>query len=231
MKRDARYAVRDTRYAKVIVALDVDTFERARYFVDRLSPAVQIFKVGSQLFTAAGPRVIEYIRNKGAEVFLDLKFHDIPNTVAGAVRQAVRLETRLLTVHISGGKEMIAAAARAAQSEAKFLRRRRPLLIGVTVLTSQEAGPAEVLKLAKAGLAAGLDGIVCSAREVRLLRKTIRKKFIIVTPGIRPKTASADDQKRTATAEDALNAGSDYLVVGRPVLEAADPLQALAGIL
>lgn len=216
---------------KLIVALDVDTIVQARKLVNELYPPVGIFKVGSQLFTAAGPRVIEYIRNKGAEVFLDLKFHDIPNTVARAVRQAVRLEIKMLTVHISGGKEMLSAAVQAAKAEAKFLRRRRPLLIGVTVLTSREAGPADVLKLAKAGLAAGLDGVVCSAREVRLLRKTIKKKFIIVTPGIRPKTAPGDDQKRTATAKEALTAGSDFLVVGRPILEAGDPRKAVENIL
>ncbi|MFA5361690.1 MAG: orotidine-5'-phosphate decarboxylase [Candidatus Omnitrophota bacterium] len=216
---------------KLIVALDVDTIVQARKLVNELYPPVGIFKVGSQLFTAAGPRVIEYIRNKGAEVFLELKFHDIPNTVARAVRQAVRLEIKMLTVHISGGKEMLSAAVQAAKAEAKFLRRRRPLLIGVTVLTSREAGPADVLKLAKAGLAAGLDGVVCSAREVRLLRKTIKKKFIIVTPGIRPKTAPGDDQKRTATAKEALTAGSDFLVVGRPILEAGDPRKAVENIL
>jgi orotidine-5'-phosphate decarboxylase len=231
MTRNTINVKRKTQNTKLIIALDVDTFERARSFVDKLCFSVGIFKVGSQLFTAAGPRAIEYIRNKGAEVFLDLKFHDIPNTVASAVRQAVRLEVKMLTVHISGGKEMIAAAVQAAKGEAKFLRRRRPLLIGVTVLTSQEASPAEVLKLAKAGLAAGLDGVVCSVREARLLRKTIKKKFIMVTPGIRPKTASPDDQRRTATAEEALTAGSDFLVVGRPILEAGDPLKAVENIL
>ncbi|MDD2702481.1 MAG: orotidine-5'-phosphate decarboxylase [Candidatus Omnitrophica bacterium] len=228
MTRDTLYAINNTN---LIVALDVDTFDRARYFVDKLYPSVGIFKVGFQLFTAAGPRVIEYIRNKGAEVFLDLKFYDIPNTVACAVRQSVRLDIRMITVHISGGKEMVSAAAQAARTEAKLLRRRRPLLIGVTVLTSRETSPADVLKLAREGMASGLDGVVCSAREVRLLRKTIKKKFIIVTPGIRPKTSPHDDQKRTATAEEALNAGSDYLVVGRPILEAGDPLKAVENIL
>jgi orotidine-5'-phosphate decarboxylase len=211
----------------LIVALDVDSFARAKSFVDKLYRHVKIFKVGSQLFTAAGPAIIDYIHNKGAEVFLDLKFHDIPNTVAGAVRQAVRMEIKMFTLHIAGGKEMISAAVKAAEDEARFQRVKRPLVVGVTILTSRQTNSSDVLKLTRIGLSAGLDGVVCSAREVRLLRKAIKKKFVIVTPGIRPKNAAKDDQKRTATAAEAIISGSNFLVVGRPILEAKDPLKAL----
>ena len=210
---------------KIILALDVDNFKRAKYFVDKLYPRIKTFKVGLQLFTACGPGIIEYIRKKGGSVFLDLKLHDIPNTVASAVRQAAALKVKLLTLHIAGEEAMLKAAVSAAR-EAPC----RPLLIGVTVLTSQKTNPARVLKLARLGLACGLDGVVCSAKEVRLLRRAIKKKFIIVTPGIRPKSALADDQKRTMSAPEAIKAGSNFLVIGRPILKAKDPLQALTEI-
>ena len=213
---------------KLILALDVDTFSKAKYFVNLLYPKIRIFKVGSQLFTGCGPKIIEFIHKKGAQVFLDLKFYDIPNTVANAVRQAARLEVKMLTLHISGGEQMLKEAVKAAKSEALRLKVKRPLLVGVTVLTSQLAEPREILKLAKLGLDCGLDGVVCSAQEIKLLRKNIPRKFIIVTPGIRPKSAPADDQKRTATAVEAIKAGSDFLVVGRPILEAKDPLAVAA---
>jgi len=210
---------------KIILALDVDNFKRAKYFVDKLYPRIKTFKVGLQLFTACGPGIIEYIRKKGGSVFLDLKLHDIPNTVASAVRQAAALKVKLLTLHIAGEEAMLKAAVSAAR-EAPC----RPLLIGVTVLTSQKTNPARVLKLARLGLACGLDGVVCSAKEARLLRSRIKKKFIIVTPGIRPKSALADDQKRTMSAPEAIKAGSNFLVIGRPILKAKDPLQALTEI-
>lgn len=212
---------------KLILALDVDTSSKAKYFVNLLYPHIKVFKVGSQLFTVCGPKIIEFIHKKGAEIFLDLKFHDIPHTVAHAVRQAVRLKVKMLTLHISGGKEMLSAAVEAARQEAKRLKVKRPLLVGVTVLTSQKAAREEILRLAKLGLSCGVDGVVCSAQEVRYLRKNIQDKFIIVTPGIRPKESGMDDQKRTATAGEALRAGSNFLVVGRPILEAKNPLQAL----
>jgi orotidine-5'-phosphate decarboxylase len=216
---------------RVILAVDVDNFKRAKYFVNKLCPKIKIFKVGSQLFTACGPKIIEFIRKKNAQVFLDLKFHDIPNTVANAVRSAARLKVKMLTLHISGGPEMLKAAAEAAKQAAKQLRINRPLLIGVTVLTSQKTNPAKVLQLAKLGLDCGLDGVVCSVKEAALLRKNIRKKFVIVTPGIRPKISGKHDQKRTASALDAIKAGSDFLVIGRPILEERDPLIALEKIL
>ena len=215
-----------SRITKLILALDVDSLENARHFVNLLSPKIKIFKVGSQLFTGYGPKIIDFIHKKGGEVFLDLKFHDIPNTVANAVSQACRLKVKMLTLHISGGAEMLRAAVQAA----KGIKHNRPFLIGVTVLTSQEAGRDEVLRLAMLGLACGLDGVVCSAQEVEFLREKLGKDFVIVTPGIRPKEKSADDQKRVATAQEAIAAGSSFLVVGRPILEAQDPLKALKEI-
>jgi len=210
---------------KIILALDVDSFRRARYFVDKLYPRVKIFKVGLQLFTACGPRIIEYIRRKGGSVFLDLKLFDIPNTVASAVVQAAALKVKMLTLHIAGGEEMLRAAVGAAKAGAG-----KPLLIGVTVLTSQKATPAKVLKFSRLGLACGLDGVVCSAKEARLLRRAIKKKYLIIAPGIRLKSSAADDQKRTMTAQEAAAAGSDFLVVGRPILKAKDPIGALKEI-
>lgn len=212
---------------KLILALDVDSLDKAKVFINKLYPQVRIFKVGLQLFTACGPGVIEFINNKGAEVFLDLKLFDIPNTVANAVRQAVRLKVKMLTLHISGQEEMLKAAVRAAKEESAKVKVKRPLLIGVTVLTSQKAGSGEVLKLAKQGISCGLDGVVCSAQEASLLKSRIKEKFLVVTPGIRPKGASVHDQKRTMSASEALKAGSDFLVVGRPILEAANPLKAV----
>lgn len=210
----------------IILALDVDNQKEAEYFVNKLYPKIKMFKVGSQLFTSAGPEIIKFINKKGAGVFLDLKFFDIPNTVRSAVRAAVRHKVAMLTLHILGDEEMLKAAVKAAKDEAASINVRRPLLIGVTVLTSKEANFNEVLTLAKIGLESGLDGVVCSVREAALLRKQIRKKFVIVTPGIRPDNASADDQKRTATVEQAVAAGASYLVIGRPILKAADPVAA-----
>jgi orotidine-5'-phosphate decarboxylase len=212
---------------KIILALDVDTLDEARNFVNKLYPEIKIFKVGPRLFTACGPKVIELIRKKQAEVFLDLKFLDIPNTVAHAVRAAVRLKVKMLTLHISGGQEMIKAAVGAARDEARASGIKRPLLLGVTVLTSQKSSSSKVLKLARLGLTWGLDGIVCSVQEAACLRKKIKSKFLLVTPGIRPKNATGDDQKRTATAQEALACGSDFLVIGRPILKAQDPLKAV----
>jgi len=215
---------------RLILALDVDNLEKARHFVNLLYSQIKIFKVGSQLFTGCGPKIVDFIHKKGAEVFLDLKFHDIPNTAANAVRQAARLKVKMLTLHISGGQEMLKAAVNAAKDESLGIKQKRPLLIGVTALTSQETKTREVLRLAKLGLGCGLDGVVCSAREVSFLRGKLGKDFVIVTPGIRPKQTGSDDQRRIATAQEAIAAGSDYLVVGRPILEAKEPLKALREI-
>lgn len=209
---------------EIILALDVDTISSAKNFVDKLYPKIKIFKVGSHLFTAYGPKIIRLLHKKGAEVFLDLKYFDIPNTVAKAVAAAARLKVKMLTLHISGGKEMIEAAVASAKAQAKTLGIPRPLLIGVTVLTSSKAKPKDILDLAKQGISSGLDGVVCSAQEAANLRRTIKKNFIIVTPGIRDNDSIKDDQKRTATVAQAVKAGSNFLVIGRPILKAADPL-------
>ncbi|MDP2831502.1 MAG: orotidine-5'-phosphate decarboxylase [Candidatus Omnitrophota bacterium] len=209
---------------EIILALDVDTLQEAEGFVDKLYPQIKIFKVGSRLFTAYGPKIVELLHKKCAEVFLDLKYFDIPNTVAGAVAAAVRLKVKMLTLHILGGQEMLKAAVESATRQAKILKNPRPLLIGVTVLTSQKTKPEEVLALAKQGLACGLDGVVCSAKEALVLRRKIKNNFIIVTPGIRPDNLGKDDQQRTATVSQAIKAGSDFLVIGRPILKAADPI-------
>lgn len=215
---------------EVILALDVDSRDKAEDLIDKLYPEIRIFKVGAQLFTTAGPEIINFINNKGAKAFLDLKFFDIPNTVANAVRAAVRLGITIMTLHILGDEEMLKAAVEAAKSEAKRLKAKRPLLVGVTVLTSREANFNEVLTLTRIGLDCGLDGVVCSAREAALLKKEIKKEFVIVTPGIRPKGANADDQKRVVTAAEAIQAGSNFLVVGRPILDADDPVKAASEI-
>ncbi|MFA5199609.1 MAG: orotidine-5'-phosphate decarboxylase [Candidatus Omnitrophota bacterium] len=216
--------------SQIILALDVDTLEQAKYFVDKLYPKIKIFKVGSQLFTAYGPRIIEMLHKRGAEVFLDLKYFDIPNTVAKAIAQAARLKVKMLTLHILGGKEMIEASVKEAANQKKVLKT-RPLLIGVTVLTSQASGTKDVLGLARLGLASGLDGIVCSAHEAKLLRSKIKNKFLIVTPGIRAGDSSRDDQKRIATVLEAQSSGSDYLVIGRPILKADNPVLKVEEIL
>jgi orotidine-5'-phosphate decarboxylase len=212
---------------QIILALDVESFKKAKYWVCRLYPEIKIFKVGAQLFVASGPQIINFIRKIGGEVFLDLKFFDIPHTVAKAVAQAVRLKVKMLTLHIAGGREMLSRAVKAARQESQCLGLPRPRLLGITVLTSKEAKAQEVLKLTKDALDCGLDGVVCSAQEARLLRSKIRKKFLIVTPGIRPASAARDDQKRTATSQEAIRAGSNFLVVGRPILKATDPLRVL----
>jgi len=216
---------------KIILALDVDSFQKAKYFVNRLYPKIKIFKVGAQLFTAVGPEIIDFINRKGAEVFLDLKYFDIPYTVANAVRHAVRHKVKMLTLHILGDEEMLKAAIKAAKEESRRLKLKRPLLIGVTVLTSKETKSSDVLTLAKIGIDCGLDGVVCSVREALLLRKEIKKKFLMVTPGIRPGKVTSDDQKRTATVSQAIRAGSNFLVIGRPILTAKDPLKAAQEIM
>ncbi|MDD5567942.1 MAG: orotidine-5'-phosphate decarboxylase [Candidatus Omnitrophica bacterium] len=216
--------------SEIILALDVDSFAKAKYFVYKLHPQIKTFKVGMQLYTAVGPKVIKMIHQKGGEVFLDLKFFDIPNTVAKAVREAVRHNVKMLTLHISGGQEMLKAAVSAAKDEAKRSKTKKPLLIGVTVLTSQKTLSSQVFKLAKIGVDSGLDGVVCSAQEARGLRKIIKRKFVIVTPGIRPEGIDRNDQKRIATVSEAIKAGSNFLVIGRPILESDNPLQTVESL-
>ena len=220
--------------AQLIVALDVPSWSRARKLVDRLAPEVRYFKVGSQLFTLCGPRIIRYIRVKGGRVFLDLKLHDIPNTVANAVRAAAELGVALLTVHAQGGREMLQAAVEAAKAARRRgeQRRRPPDIVAVTVLTSQASPQTqkEVLRLARLARQAGCAGVVASMHECARLRKIWGRRFVIITPGIRPAGAKAGDQRRVATPSQAVRAGSSYLVVGRPIVEAPDPVKAVLSI-
>jgi orotidine-5'-phosphate decarboxylase len=227
---------------RLFVALDVERLEDAEALLDRLAGVVSGCKIGSQLFTAAGPAAIERALKRGFRVFLDLKYHDIPNTVAGAAREATRLGVFMLNVHASGGLAMMRAAAEAAARAAREFAVPRPLVLGVTVLTSldrraleTEVGvpgtvEAHVLRLAERGRAAGLDGCVASAQEIRALRLGLGRPWVIVTPGIRP-AAREDDQARTATPGAAVRAGADYLVVGRPITAVADPVAAARAIL
>jgi orotidine-5'-phosphate decarboxylase len=229
----------------MILALDLETFEEARQLIDDLAGSVEIFKIGSQMFTAYGPFITRYLQSKGKKVFLDLKFHDIPNTVASAVKSAVGLSLSpnndpgfaplfMLTVHTSGGKEMLEAAIQAAQSQAKVLGVPRPLIVGVTVLTStvKDANLENlVLERARLAKAAGLDGVVASVEEAALIRRELGPDFLIVTPGIRPADASVNDQKRVATPAAAIKQGSNFLVVGRPIIQAPSPRQAALQIL
>jgi len=222
----------------VIVALDYDTAEAALAMAERLDPAKCRVKVGKELFTIAGPELVRALVKSGFDVFLDLKFHDIPNTVASAVKAAAQLGVWMVNVHASGGTRMMRAAAEAIAP----LGDKKPLLIGVTVLTSTaeeelaETGvnrPLEeqVVALAQLAKSSGLDGVVCSAREASALKTECGAGFALVTPGIRPAGSEAGDQRRIVTPSDALSNGSDYLVIGRPITGAEDPVAALDAIL
>jgi orotidine-5'-phosphate decarboxylase len=226
----------------IIVALDVPTADDALKFVEQLAPVSGGFKVGSELFTGAGPEIVRRIRALGALVFLDLKFHDIPNTVAKAVAAAVQLDVQMLTVHASGGSEMLKAAEQAAQETAWRLGRTPPLVLGVTVLTSLDAGALrevgldvnmdyQVRRLANVATKAGLRGLVCSPLEVVKLRQVLPPSTQLVTPGVRTGTEKADDQKRTLTPREAIAAGANWLVIGRPIYAAENPRQAAEKIL
>ena len=221
---------------KIIVALDYPAAAPALALVGRLQPALCRLKVGKELFTASGPALLEQLMQRGFEIFLDLKFHDIPNTAAQACKAAAGLGVWMVNVHALGGRKMLEAAREAIANSAQ-----QPKLIAVTLLTSMaqqdladigiNAKPAEmVLRLAKLTRDSGLDGVVCSAQEAALLRKQCGNNFCLVTPGIRPAQASLDDQSRVMTPLAALQAGSSYLVIGRPITRAADPLQALLDI-
>ncbi len=241
---------------RLIVALDVNNVEEATRWVKALAPlGVTHFKVGLGLFTQAGPAAVEAVHRQGGQVFLDLKFHDIPATVARATTAAVRLGVWMMNLHIQGGTSMMRRALAAIREEAARANRKPPLLIGVTVLTSmaerdladlglRKTLKDQVLYLAKLAQSIGLDGIVASAKEATTIRWACGDQFLIVTPGIRlaaeseisgfpsgAKVAGADDQQRTATPQEAIKAGADFLVVGRPVLEAPDPIPVVQAIL
>jgi orotidine-5'-phosphate decarboxylase len=226
----------------IIAALDVPDAEAAIKLANDIAPAVGAFKIGSELFTAAGPDIVKKIRATGTPVFLDLKFHDIPNTVAKAVALATRLGVQILTVHASGGGEMMRAAEKSAQDTAKSLNLPAPLVLGVTVLTSSnnemlaEIGceadaEKQVLRLAQLAVKSGLRGLVCSPLEIVALRKILPAHIQLVTPGIRTGAEKADDQKRTLSAREAIQAGANWLVIGRPIYAAENPRAAAEKIL
>ena len=227
--------------SRIIIALDVKTKAEALALVSQLQEAV-IFKVGLELFTSEGPALIQEIRKLEKKVFLDLKLHDIPNTVAEAVRSGVRHGVSLMTIHASGGSEMMTAAAAAAAEESEKRSIPRPLLMGVTVLTSlkdeqlTQVGmsiptASQVLRLARLAVGSGMDGVVSSPQEIEALRQEMGRGFLIVAPGIRPAWAAADDQKRIMTPGLAFQKGADYLVIGRPITKAPSPSEAFIRII
>ncbi|ALC17602.1 orotidine-5'-phosphate decarboxylase [Desulfuromonas soudanensis] len=227
---------------RLIFALDVDCFEDAEKWVKLLHRQVGLFKVGKQLFTRCGPEVVHMIRGEGGEVFLDLKYHDIPNTVAMAGVEACRLGVRMFNVHALGGREMMEKTV--AEVDALYPRgnKDRPLLLAVTILTSSTEETLRgvgidrpvsemVPRLARLAQEAGMDGVVASPREVGLIRQACGGDFAVVTPGVRPGFAALDDQKRVTTPGEAIAAGADYLVIGRPIAAASDPVAAAEAIL
>jgi orotidine-5'-phosphate decarboxylase len=226
----------------IIAALDVPTTEQALKLAKEIAPVVGAFKIGGELFTSAGPDIVRRVRDMGAAVFLDLKFHDIPNTVAKAVASTTRLDVQMLTIHTSGGLEMMRAAEESAQQTALQSGRNAPLVLGVTVLTSMDGNALREIgcepnvgrhaeRLANLAVQAGLRGLVCSPLEIAALRQILPGKIQLVTPGIRTGTEKADDQKRTLTPREALNAGANWLVIGRPIYAAENPRMAAEKIL
>ncbi len=227
----------ETKDPRIVVALDFPDRKSALSLVDQLSPEHCRLKVGKQLFTAAGPELVRELVQRGYDIFLDLKFHDIPNTVAFACRAAADLGVWMLNVHALGGKSMLEAAADAVKDSTQP----RPLLIAVTLLTSLDQIDIEtiglrgsvqenVTRLAKLTADSGLDGVVCSAQEATILKQTMGEEFVLVTPGIRLQDTRSDDQVRVVTPTDAISHGSDYLVVGRPITSAPDPMNVLQKI-
>ena len=226
---------------RLIVALDLADPAKARTLATLLAPEVGMFKVGKQLFVNAGPNIVRTIHDLGGEVFLDLKFHDIPNTAAAAAVEAARLGVRLFNLHVSGGREMMRQTAAAVEEVCGKEGLRRPAVLGVTVLTSLDGSdlealgiqggvPAQVVRLAGMAREAGLAGVVCSAREVPEIRRACGDSFMLVTPGIRPAGQQAGDQKRVMTPGDAVRAGIDFIVVGRPITAADDPVAAARSV-
>ncbi len=228
---------------KLIVALDFDDLNSANQTINQLGDFVTWFKIGGQLFTATGPTSVETTRNLGKKVFLDLKFHDIPNTVAGAVAAAAQTGASMINMHASGGFEMMRAAREAAAAQASAWEIPRPALLGVTVLTSIDETSFQrdfqterklrdqVAYLAELSQKAGLDGVVASPLEIELVRRVCGDRFLIVTPGVRPRWAAAGDQRRIRTPAEAIEAGADYIVVGRPITGTDNPREAAKNIL
>jgi orotidine-5'-phosphate decarboxylase len=227
---------------RLIVALDVDSMEQAKTLVERLAGEVGMFKIGKQLFTHAGPQAVQLIKELGGEIFLDLKFHDIPNTVAKAAIEATRLGVKMFNVHASGSLEMMRTTVKEVERVCRREKVRRPIMLGVTVLTSlnqddlQRLGVEhkvadQVVRLALLTKEAAMDGVVASPHEVADIRSACGPSFVIVTPGIRPADGNRNDQQRVMTPADAVRAGVDYIVVGRPILEAQDPVVAARRII
>ena len=227
---------------KIIIALDVDSLERARGLVALLHSSTGAFKIGKQLFTRYGPQAIAMVHDAGGAVFLDLKFHDIPNTVARASAEVVRHGVMMFNMHAMGGFEMMKQTVAAVHRMAGNLGVRRPLVLAVTVLTSLAesdlaaigitAGITEqVVHLAQLAQSAGVDGVVASPQEIELIKNACGPKFLVVTPGVRPKFSEVDDQKRVLSPGEAIRKGADYIVVGRPVIEAPNPLAAVQEII
>jgi orotidine-5'-phosphate decarboxylase len=209
--------------SKLMVALDVPTREQALDLASETADCVSYFKVGGRLFTAEGPDLVRELKHKGCGVFLDLKFHDIPNTVAEAAEAATGLGVDFFDVHASGGEEMMKAAVEASKAEASRLGIPAPRILAITVLTSMSSTVDEVLALAERARNAGVDGVVSSAWEAKAVRETLGADFLIVTPGIRPSWAAKNDQRRVATPEVAIANGADFVVVGRPITKADSP--------
>ena len=228
---------------QLIVALDVENLAAANELITILSDEIKWFKIGKQLFTAVGPASVKLLREAEKAIFLDLKFHDIPNTVAGAVTSGTSVGANMINLHASGGLEMMRAAAEAAEKQASELGVPKPTLLGVTVLTSVDEGnfqrdfgtqrklESQVAYLAELSKQAGLDGVVASPLEIELIRKVCGDDFVILTPGVRPVWAASNDQQRVMTPAEAINAGADYIVVGRPITAAENPREAARTIL
>jgi orotidine-5'-phosphate decarboxylase len=226
---------------RIIFALDVEHFHEALHWVTLLKDRVGIFKVGKQLFTHSGPKVIDMICQKGQKVFLDLKYHDIPNTVAKAGEEATKHQVAMFNLHALGGFEMMRKTVEASRAISKSLNLSRPIILAVTILTSMDEeglkevgiqGPLidEVGRLSLLAQKSEVDGVVASPQEIAIIRQRCGKRFLIVTPGIRHPSDKKDDQKRTLTPREAIEAGADYLVIGRPIKEAKDPIEAVQRI-
>ncbi len=227
---------------KIIVALDVNNLKEVEKLVDILSPYISVFKVGMELFYSCGPKAIDIIKKYDREIFLDLKFHDIPNTVHSSAKAAVRMGVFMFNVHVAGGVDMMKRALDGAEEESQRLGISRPKILGVTVLTSIDqkglhqigiikCPEEQVLTLAELAEKSGLDGVVASPKETARIREKIGRDFVIVTPGVRPEGSEKQDQKRTSTPKQAIQEGADYIVIGRPVTKSNDPVKAVKAIL